>query len=341
MQDFNSEFFIADRPVGKKHPCLIIAEAGVSHFGDMGLARELVDLAAESKADVFKTQIFEIDNFISSTCPDWRERLKDRNLTFDQALELKERCSERGIIFMATAHDNSRIPWLRELNVAAVKVGSGERNNLDFIGELIELNIPIIISTGMYSQEDISELLNFCYSADCRNVGLLHCVTSYPTPLEQVNIRAIDKIKETFSGPIGYSDHTENGLAVLAAVARGANIIERHITILKDVPNAQDWKVSSGPDDFESFVKSIREIEKVLGEKKKEISECEKGSEKWALKSLVAACDIATGTEISRKHINIKRPGDGIRANQINSLIGRRLLRAIKIDDMFTFEDFE
>ena len=341
MHKFNSEFFIDDRLVGKNHPCLIIAEAGVSHFGDMGLARELVDLAAESKADIFKTQIFDIENFISSTCPDWQERLKGRNLTLDQVFELKERCSERGIIFMATAHDSSRIPWLNELNVGAVKVGSGEKNNLEFISELIKVNVPMIISTGMYNQRDVNELLDFCYKSGCRNLALLHCVTSYPAPIEQINLRAMDILAEHFSGPIGYSDHTESGLAVLAAVARGAKIVERHITILKDIANAQDWKVSCDSNDFQPFVKSIREIEKVLGERKKEISECEKESEKWALKSLVAACDIAADTKITRKHISIKRPGNGIKANQINTLIGRRLIHPIKIDNLFKFDDFE
>lgn len=341
MNKFNTEFVIGDRLVGKNYPCLIIAEAGVSHFGDMGLARELVDLAAESKADVFKTQIFDIENFISSTCPDWRERLKGRNLTFDQVYEIKERCTKHGIIFMATAHDDSRIPWLKELNVDAVKVGSGEKNNLGFIGELIKVDVPMIISTGMYNQKDISELLDFCYKSGCKNLALLHCVTSYPAPIKQINLRAMDMLAEHFSGPIGYSDHTKSGLAILAAVARGAKIVERHITILKDVPNAQDWKVSSDCNDFQSFVKSIREIEEVIGERKKQISKCEKESEKWALKSLVAACDIAADTKITRKHINIKRPGNGIRANQIGDLIGRRLIRPIKIDNLFTFEDFE
>src|SRR5207244_2049117 len=146
-------------------------------------------------------------------------------------------------------HDETRIPWLKELDVPAVKAGSGERNNPGFLKRLAALGRPMIVSTGMYREVDVSEDVEACAAGGCDRLALLHCVTSYPTPSNEVNLAAMDRLRAIFPGPVGYSDHTANGLAVLAAVARGARIVEKHITIRRDVPNAQDWKVSAGPED--------------------------------------------------------------------------------------------
>lgn len=265
MTSFDAAFSIRGRRVGGGAPCLLIAEAGVSHFGDMGLARELVDLAADAGADVFKTQFFDVEALIAGRAAEWRERLRPRNLTLDQALELKARCESRGLLFMATAHDETRISWLHELDVPAVKVGSGERNNPVFLTRLAELGRPMIVSTGMYGVADVREALAACAAGGCREVALLHCVTSYPTPPEDVNLAAMDALRDLFPGPVGYSDHTVDEMAVLAAVARGADIIEKHITILRDVPNAQDWKVSAGPENLASLIEGVRRIEAMIG----------------------------------------------------------------------------
>lgn len=343
MQDvkFQTTFRIGDRLVGGNAACLVIAEAGVAHFGDMALARELVDLAADAGADVFKTQFFDVEALIAARAPDWRERLRPRNLTLDQAHELKRRCEARGLLFMSTAHDETRIPWLSELDVPAIKVGSGERSNPAFLERLARLGKPMIVSTGMYAEPDVAEALAACASGGCDRVALLHCVTSYPTPDDQVNLAAMDRMAEIFDGPIGYSDHTADGLAILAAVARGAKIVEEHITILRDVPNAQDWKVSAGPEDFAALVSEIRRIEAVIGHGRKESAPCEAPGMAWALKSLVAARDLPAGTVVESADLTAKRPGDGLHPNRIQDVLGRRLTRALSADAPLRAEDLE
>ncbi len=336
-----SSFRIGDRRVGGDAPCLFIAEAGVAHFGDMGLARDLVDLAADANADVFKTQFFDVEALISNRAADWQDRLRPRNLTLDQAVELKERCEARGLLFMATAHDETRIPWLETLDVPAVKVGSGERGNPAFLARLAALGKPMIISTGMYGLDDIAEATNACLYAGCADIALLHCVTSYPAPPADVNLSAMDHIRTAFPGPVGYSDHTEDGLAVLAAVARGAQIIEKHITILRDVPNAQDWKVSAGPEDLPQLVADIRRVETMLGHGRKEPAASERPGMEWALKSLVARNDLPAGHVIAETDVAAKRPGTGISPGDLADVIGKRLKQPVAADAPLTWEVLE
>lgn len=336
---FRSRFEIGGRPVGDGTRVFVIAEAGVAHFGDMTLARQLVKLASDAGADAFKTQFFDVDALIARRAPEWRERLRPRNLTLDQARELKAMCGEQGLLFMSTAHDETRIPWLAALDVPAVKVGSGERNNPAFLTRLAALGKPMIVSTGMYREPDVFEAVEACAAGGCDRLALLHCVTSYPTPPEQVNLAAMDRLRAIFPGPVGYSDHTADGVAVLAAVARGARIVEKHITILRDFPNAQDWKVSAGPENFAAFVADIRRVEAMIGHGRKEPAPCEQAGEGWALKSLVAAYDLAAGHVLAAADLMAKRPGNGVLPNQIGRLVGRRLRRSLAADEPLAIED--
>ena len=338
---FNRSFRIGGRVVGGNEPTLIIAEAGVSHFGDMTLALELVAMAAEAKAEVFKTQFFDVEQLYAARAGDWRERLRPRNMTLDQAQRVKEACTARGLMFMSTAHDVSRMSWLVDLDVPAIKVGSGERNNSPFIEALARLGRPMVVSTGMYSEADVREALDACARGGCRDVALLHCVTSYPAPESQVNLAAMDTLGNGFDGPVGYSDHTADFLAVFAAVARGAKVIEKHITILRDVPNAQDWKVSAGPENFAKFVADIRRIESMIGDGVKGPAPCELGASSWALKSMVAARDLPAGHRLSASDLVAKRPGDGVPPNKADTLIGGVLVRAIRSDALVLPEDVQ
>jgi N-acetylneuraminate synthase/N,N'-diacetyllegionaminate synthase len=170
-------------------------------------------------------------------------------------------------------------------------------------------------------------------------VALLHCVTSYPTPNDQVNLAAMERLREAFGGPIGYSDHTDGFLAPYAAVARGAKVVEEHITILRDVPNAQDWKVSAGPENFKRFVVELRQIEAMIGDGKKGPAPCEIPAMKWALKSLVAARDLAAGHRLTADDLIAKRPGDSVPPNRIESLLGRILVKPVRADAPILAED--
>lgn len=338
---FRESFDIAGRAVGGGEPCLIIAEAGVAHFGDMELAVQLVELAADAGADVFKTQVFDVEELIAAEMPDWRDRLRPRNLTLDQFKELKALCDEKGLIFMATSHDESRIPWLEALEVPAIKVGSGERGNPAFLRRLAELGKPMIVSTGMYDENDVYEALDACAAGGCDRVALLHCVTAYPTPEDAVNLAAMDRLAELFEGPVGYSDHTVDHLALLAAVARGAEVVEKHITILRDVPNAQDWKVSAGPEDLASLVANIRRVEQMIGDGNKVPTEVEKDGLVWATKSVVSRRDLSAGDTLCAADITTKRPGTGIPAREFDSVIGRTLKRDVKADTVLQPDDLD
>jgi N,N'-diacetyllegionaminate synthase len=330
---FHSAFEIGGKRIGSGAPAFFIAEAGVSHFGDIKLARDLVDLAAEAGADAFKTQFFDVDALIAKGGSDWRARLRPRNLTFDEAIEIKERCDGKGLLFMSTAHDPSRIEWLRRLDVPAVKVGSGERNNPDFLTALARLGKPMIVSTGMYSESDVGEALDACNRGGCNAVALLHCVTSYPAPDSDINLRAMDQLRNMFPGPVGYSDHTEDFIAIYAAVACGASVIEKHITILRDVPNAHDWKVSAGPENLKQLIGDIRRIEAMMGHGRKEPAPSELAGIAWATKSLVAARDLPAGHVLVVDDLVAKRLGQGVSPNHIDEMIGKRLAHALAAED--------
>lgn len=336
MTDFPDSFRIGGRTVGGGAPVLVIAEAGVAHFGDPDKADALVDLAATSGADVFKTQAFITDHLISSTLPDWRERLRKKEIDFGFLRRMKDRCDRRGILFVCTAHDERALCWVNDLDVPAYKIGSGERGNLPFIRKIAERGRPVIVSTGMYEKTDIQQVLDVFAQGKHREIALLHCVTSYPIPDDQVNLRAMGGLRRMFPGPVGYSDHTSGHEAVLAAVSNGAAIVEKHISLDFDVPDAQDWKVSAGPDDFPALVRSVRRIERMLGDGSLGVQDCEANALHWALKSLVALRDLPAGTVLSEDMVVAKRPGGGLPPSELDTILGRRLAVAVGADAMIT-----
>jgi N,N'-diacetyllegionaminate synthase len=341
MTGFVSTFEIAGREVGGSAPVLIIAEAGVSHFGDIQKAFDLVDLAADSGADIFKTQAFRTDSMISSNLPEWRERMASKEVDLEFLIRIKERCKERKIIFLCTPHDETVLPWMDTLEVPAYKIGSGERGNLPYLQRIASSKKPVILSTGMYSAKDVSAAAKALLEGGCTQAAFLHCVTSYPTPYEEVNLRAMEVIRNLFSGPVGYSDHTEGHHTALAAVAMGARIIEKHICLDFNVSNAQDWKVSCGPHDLSDFVRQIRETEKSIGTAEKKTQLCEEAAVNWATKSLVASADLKAGTLLTKDHLVAKRPGDGIAPSSLTDIIGHRLSVDVNADDAISWDHLQ
>ena len=329
---FASSFTLAHRRVGADAPILFIAEAGVAHFGDASKADALVDLAANAGADVFKTQAFSTDELVSARLPEWRRRLRPKEVGLPFLARMKERCDHRGLTFMCTAHDETALGWVDELDVPAFKIGSGERGNTPFLRKIASRGKPIILSTGMYRRDDIEQALTTMAESGCRELALLHCVTSYPVPDPQVNLRAMDALRSLFPGPVGYSDHTQGHDAVLAAAARGAHIVEKNIALDFDIPDAQDWKVSAGPDDLAVLVRSVRRIEAMLGKETIGVQDCEQPALGWALKSLVAARDLPAGVVLAADMVVAKRPGGGLAPHEISSVLGRRLKVSVSAD---------
>jgi N-acetylneuraminate synthase/N,N'-diacetyllegionaminate synthase len=308
----------------------------VAHFGDPDKADTLVDLAADAGADVFKTQAFVTDTLVSSHLEEWRDRLRPKEVSLEFLRRMKDRCDGRGIVFMCTAHDEKALEWVDDLDVPAYKIGSGERGNTPYLREIAKRGKPVILSTGMYGEEDIGVALGAFADAGCRELAILHCITSYPTPFDQVNLRAMERIREIFPGPVGYSDHTKGGHAALAAVALGADVIEKHIALDFDVPNAQDWKVSAGPDDLSDLIRRLREVEAMLGEGRIKVQDCERPALNWALKSLVATRDLPAGTVLEPDMVAAKRPGGGLPPSDMDSILGRRLTFAVSADQAIT-----
>lgn len=329
---FNTRFHIGEHGVGESFPTFIIAEAGVAHFGVLEKAFQLVDLAASSGADAVKFQIFNSEAMISGASNEWRERMRSRELPYEDFIKIKEHCAHRGIPFFATAHDEPSLDFLASLNPPVFKIGSGELANWPFLEKIGALEKPVILSTGMYSLEDVEQALEVFKNVGNRDIALLHCVTSYPVPPNEVNLTAMTTIKKTFETVTGYSDHTKGHHFPLAAVALGAKIIEKHITLDYDVPNAQDWKVSCGASDLPIMIEQIREIEAGLGTGRKEVGDAERHNLEWARKSVVAARDISANEIISREHLAFKRPGSGIPPSELPRILGRRAKTSIKLD---------
>lgn len=338
---FQGKFKIGPKTIGYGAPVFIIAEAGVNHFGDINKAKKLVDLAVDSGADAFKIQVYDTTKLVSSVSQEWIDRLSPKELSQNEVKEIQKYCKERGIVFFATAHEEDSLEFLDSINVPLFKIGSGEVNNLPFIKMIAQKNKPIILSTGMYTMEDIGKALNIIAEAGNKQTVVLHCITQYPTLSLDVNLRAMDLIAKEFSVPVGYSDHTEGWVIPLAAAARGATVIEKHITLDRNVPNAQDWKVSCGPEDFPHFIKSVRLVENALGKTEKNISDAEAENKKWARKSIVAKIAIPSGTILNGENICTKRPGTGISPERVADIIGKKAIKDIEQDALICWSDMK
>jgi N-acetylneuraminate synthase/N,N'-diacetyllegionaminate synthase len=336
---FNPSFAIDGRLIGAGCPVYIIAEAGVAHFGSLTKAFELVDMAVAAGADAVKFQIFQADALICGAAPEWKKRLGSRALPFSDFKEIQGYCRQQGITFLVTAHDESALEYIDTLQVPAYKIGSGEVDNWPFINQIAWRGRPVIFSTGMYTLEQVQTALSLFAEAGNHEVAVLHCVTSYPVPPAEVNLLAMDTIRDAFQVVTGYSDHTQGYHFPLAAVALGAKIIEKHITLDFDVPDAQDWKVSCGWHDLALFIKQVREIELGLGSGLITPTPSEQQSLAWARKSLVAATAIMAGEVLDRDKIVCKRPGTGIPPSELDSYLGRRAKVAIAADTLIRPED--
>ncbi len=325
MTVFKTQFRLAGREIGPAAPCFVIAEGGVNHFGDLDKAFQLIDLAVEAGADAFKTQHFKTDRLVGPSAPDWRDRLRSKELPDDAILRMRDYCETRGIIFLCTPHDEAALQVLEEqVGVPGYKIGSGEVQNWPYLAKIAALKKPVILSTGMYELEQIEEAARLMGEAGQGELAILHCFTSYPADPGDVNLAVMAQIRAFFPGPVGYSDHTEGTAVPLAAVALGADVVEKHITIDRDVPNAQDWKVSCDPSNLGKFIADIREVEASRGGDRKSLAATEQESIQWARKSLTTARDLPAGTILDAGDLVAQRPGGGLPPSHLDQVSGRR-----------------
>lgn len=332
-----------------KNKVTIIAEAGVNHNGDITLAKKLIDAAANAGADYVKFQTFNSKKLVSRSAQkaDYqKENTKDTvesqlimlqklELSKENHLELIEYCKDKNIRFLSTAFDLDSIAFLHELNIDLWKVPSGEITNLPYLRKIGSLGKPVIISTGMAEMSEIQDAINVIVSAGTtiENIKVLHCNTEYPTPMKDVNLTAMNTIKEVFKVPVGYSDHTLGIEIPIAAVALGASIIEKHFTLDKTM-EGPDHKASLEPQELEAMVTAIRNIELALGNGVKAPSPSETKNKPIARKSIVANKDIFKGETFNENNLTVKRPGTGISPMKWDELIGKKATKNYNMDDL-------
>lgn len=337
---------IASRKIGSDQQCFIIAEAGVNHNGNLTMARQLVDIAAQAGADAVKFQTFTAEHIVTPGAPkaDYQLRvtnvgesqyamLKKLELSEQDFAELKDYCEQKDILFLSTPHDQESIDFLDQLGVSFFKVGSGDITNIPYLRHVARKRKPIILSTGMATLGEVEEAVETILTEGNKDLALLHCVSNYPARVEECNLRAIRTLSMAFNLPVGFSDHTLGIEISLAAVALGACIVEKHFTLDRMLPGP-DHKASLEPAELISLVKGIRNIEKALGDGVKKPSLDELKNMVTIRKSLVAASDIPVGTVIREEMLKVKRPGTGIPPRFLSKIVGRRARRHIKADEL-------
>lgn len=325
---------IGKREIGSPHPCLIIAEAGVNHNGSPELAKRLVDAAVASGADAIKFQTFTAEKLASAEAPraayqlrtgpheTQLEMLRRLELSVDAFRELHAYCQRQGLLFLSTPFDHESANVLAELGVLAFKISSGEITNLAFLSHVARKGKPVIVSTGMSTLGEVEAAVQTVRAAGNDDLALLHCVSNYPADPADANLRAMDTMAAAFGVPIGYSDHTLGIEVALAAVALGACIIEKHLTLDRMSPGP-DHQASLEPDEFAQLVRGIRRIEVALGDGRKAPADSEAEVAAVARRSLVAARAIPAGTVLTEDMIAVKRPGNGLAPAMRPYLVGR------------------
>lgn len=323
----------------------IIAEAGVNHNGDIKLAKDLCYAAKEAGADAVKFQTWITENLITRNVKraayqmentgirdSQFNMLKSLELSFDAFQEIKQYCDKIKIMFMSTADDIESLDFLVNIGVAVLKIGSGEIGNIPYLRYIGSKGLPVILSTGMSSLGAIDTSLVTLQEGGSREITLLHCTTSYPCSIENVNLKAMDTLAHAFKFPVGYSDHTVGNDVAIAAVARGAKIIEKHFTLNKNL-EGPDHIASTEPIEFKNLVQSIRNIEIALGNGKKQPTEIEKEISEVVLKKIVAKKAIKAGEILNEKNIATKRSNAGVPASVWDYIVGRPAKRDYSLDE--------
>lgn len=333
---------------------LIIAEAGVNHNGSIELAKQLIDAAADAGVDYVKFQTFKTENLVSKSAKmaDYQKRnmsvgensqysmLKKLELSPQQHYELVSYCNEKGINFFSTAFDLDSVDFLASLHLGLWKIPSGEITNYPYLRKIASYKEPVILSTGMSTFDEIADAISVLikFGVSKEQITILHCNTEYPTPMNDVNLKAMHTIGEKFSVNVGYSDHTQGIEVPIAAVALGATVVEKHFT-LDCTMDGPDHKASLEPQELKAMVTAIRNIEQALGNEEKKVSTSEGRNKSVARKSIVAAKDIEKGELLTEENLTVKRPGGGISPMKWEYIIGTRAIRTFEADEQIIFNE--
>lgn len=325
--------------------CLIIAEVGVNHNGDLNTALKLCDAAKESGADVVKFQTWKTEAIITKTVvqAEYQQKntgveesqfdmLKRLELSYDDFRKIKEHCDSIGIQFASTADEAESLDFLISMGIPFIKIGSGEIGNVSYLRYIGSKKMPVILSTGMSSLADIDISIQALREGGATDITLLHCTTSYPCLYENVNLNAMNTIRDAFKLPVGYSDHTLGSTVAIVAVAMGARVVEKHFTLDKNM-EGPDHKASSTPSEFKEYVKAIRDIEMAMGTGEKVPTKVEKELSKVVLKRIVAKRPIAKNQVITEEDICVKRNDVGLSCNKWDIIVGTRARKDYAVDE--------
>ncbi len=331
---------IGSRRVGAGQPCFIIAEAGVNHNGDPAMARELIAAARASGADAVKFQTWITEKLVSpearmaeyQVANTGREEsqfamLKRLELSQAQFTELQAECARQGVLFLSTPDEPDSADFLERLGVPLFKIGSGEVTNLPYLRHVARKGRPVILSTGMSTLDEVRAAVRAFEAEGLRELVLLHCVSQYPADPADCNLRAMDTLREAFGHPVGFSDHTMSADVSLAAVARGACVIEKHLTLDRALPGP-DHQASLEPAEFTDMVRRIRLVESALGNGMKEPTAAELETRKVVQRSIVAARALPAGRVLALDDLSLLRAPGGLPPADLEKLVGRELRAA-------------
>jgi N-acetylneuraminate synthase len=341
---------IGSKKIGPGKSCYIIAEAGVNHNGDLSLAEKMIRTAHKAGADAVKFQTFSAERLTTRTakkakyqlratgsCESQYEMLKKVELSYDDFRRLSVIAKRTGIEFLSSPFDKESADLLESLGIAAYKIPSGELTNLPLLEYIAGFHKPVILSTGMADMGEIRESVRVLKQAGQKDIILLHCITNYPAPLESLNLRVIETLRDTFHAPTGFSDHSAGITASLLARTLGACVIEKHFTLDRNLPGP-DHAASLEPAGLADLVAQVRLADLALGDGKKTIGRDESAIRRVARKSLIAGVTIKKGEKLTDEMIFIKRPGTGIPPKFFHEVLGRRARRTIRKDTVIRWE---
>jgi N-acetylneuraminate synthase len=344
------EIEFAGGRIGHGHACFIISEAGVNHNGDVELAKHLVDVARETGADAVKFQTWLTEELVA---PDARmaeyqrqnlgkdqsqfEMLKRLELNYDQFQQIKTHADHEGILFFSTPDEEKSADFLEELGVPLFKIGSGEVTNLPFLRHVALKGKPIILSTGMSTLGEVEAAVRTIEEAGNQQLVLLHCVSNYPAEKADCNLRAMDTLTSAFGYPVGFSDHTLGSDIAIAAVARGACVLEKHFTLNKTMPGP-DHRASLDSGEFAAMVRAIRAVESALGDGVKQPVQSELETKKVVQKAIVTARPIRVGEMLTQADLSLRRTSGGLSPAYLPLVIGRCINRDLSVNCIITLD---
>jgi len=343
---------VGTKMVGEGQPCLLVAEVGINHNGDMNLALRSIDAAADAGADAVKFQNYRTEDFVSDrtltheyisqgekVVESQYDMFKRCELDTARLRQLREHCDRRGVTFFSTPTSESGIRDLVDVAAPLLKNGSDYLVHLPMIRAMARTGLPTVISTGMADREDIQDAVDAFRGAGGRDLILLHCTSSYPTPAEDVNLRKMLTLSELFACPVGLSDHTDGTVAAVGSIAMGACMIEKHFTLDKNLPGP-DHCFSADPAEFQCLVESVRIMEKSLGSPELKPAGSEALGRRDYRLSCVSARGLMAGHHLAASDVAFRRPGTGLPPKELDHLIDRRLTRDVPAGHVFLREDF-